>query len=159
MSLCCARPGFYARGLCPEEQLARLDAILHDSELVDKTLILLMHYATRNHDGSPYDVYYECLANSNAVEAVISAHGGRIRAIFHGHVHQGYSTLLQTPRGQVPVINPGSSGLAWNPKRQQTAHFNIVELDGTEMRIERHRYNGDTGRFEREPGEAFSSGW
>lgn len=159
VSICCARPGFYARGLCPEEQLVRLDAVLGDASLEGKTVILLMHYATRDHDGGPYDVYYECLANANAVEAVVGGHGERISAILHGHVHRGYRTDLRTSRGSVPILNPGCSGLAWDPGKRRTAHFGLIELQDGDLSVQRYGYNGESKCFEREPGEAFSSGW
>jgi len=158
VSLCCSRPGVYARGLCPEEQLLRLDFLLGDPVLDGKTVILLMHYATRNRDGSPYDVYYECLANANAVEAVIAGHGSRIQAILHGHVHRGYRTELASPNGPIPILNPGCGGTAWDPANRRTAHFNLIELAATKMRIQRHGYDGDTGCFVPESGGAYSSG-
>ena len=159
VSICCARPGLYARGLCPEEQLVRLDSVLGDPALEGKTVILLMHYATRDKDGGPYDVYYECLANASAVEAVIGGHSERISAILHGHVHRGYRTELRTPRGSIPILNSGCSGLAWDPAKKRTAHFTILDVRGDDFAVERYGFSGESRRFEREPGEAFSSGW
>ena len=159
VSICCARPGLYARGLCPEDQLVRLDSILGDPALDGKSVIVLMHYATRDKDGGPYDVYYECLANANAVEAVIGGHGHRISAILHGHVHRGYRTELRTPRGSVPILNSGSSGLAWHPTKKRAAHFTVLDVADDGFAVERYRFNGESQCFERESGEAFSSGW
>ena len=159
VSICCSRPGLYARGLCPEDQLVRLDAVLGDPALDGKTVILLMHYAMRDREGGPYDVYYECLANVNAVEAVLGGHGDRISAILHGHVHRGYRTELRTSRGSVPILNPGCSGLSWDPGRRRTAHFSLIDLGNGGLAVERYAYNGESKRFEREPRAAFSSGW
>jgi 3',5'-cyclic AMP phosphodiesterase CpdA len=158
VALCCARPGLYARGLCPEDQLARLDALLNGDALTGKRVLLLMHYPTRTRDGAPYDPYFECLANANAVEAVIAGHGARIQAILHGHVHHGYRTTLASPRGPIPILNPGTSGYGWNPKAGRTAHFNVVELDGGEMRVQRYFFDGDANRFAPESGGAYSTG-
>jgi len=158
LSLCCSRPGLYARGLCPGDQLDRLDALLDGEALRGKTVLLLMHYATRKYDGSPYDPYFECLANANAVEAVIASHGARIQAILHGHVHRGYRTELSSPTGPIPILNPGTSGYAWNPVRGRTAHFNLLELDGRKLRVQRYFYDGDAGCFSPEPGGAYATG-
>lgn len=159
VSICCSRPGVYARGLCPEEQLVRLDSVLRDPGLQGKTVVLLMHYAMRDSQGGPYDVYYECLANANALEAVIGGHGDRISVILHGHVHRGYRTELRTPRGRVPILNPGCSGYAWDPSKKRTAQFSLMDLNDGHLEVERYGYNGDSGQFEREQGGAFSTGW
>ena len=157
VSLCCSRPGLYARGLCPQEQLNRLDGLLHGKRLNGKTVLLLMHYATRNFDGTPFDSYFECLANANAVEAVIASHGERISAILHGHLHRGYRTELASPAGPIPIFNPGTSGYAWDPDRGRTAYFNLLEVDGSELAVHRYLYDGREGRFVPEPGEAYST--
>ena len=159
VALCCSRPGLYARGLCPEAQLARLDAVLQDPSLNGKSILILMHYATRSHDGTPYDVYYECLANANALEAVLGAHGDRVQAILHGHVHRGYRTQLRTARGEIPILNPGTAGYAWRPEKKRTAHFNVVEIQKSGLSIERYFYNGEAEKFEPEPGGVYNSGW
>jgi len=158
VSLCCSRPGLYARGLCPEDQLARLDVLLNGEELQGKAVILLMHYATRTRAGTPYDPYFECLANANAVEAVIAGAGGRIQAIFHGHVHHGYRTSLSSPAGPIPILNPGTGGYAWDPKNGRTSHFNVVELEEGKMTVQRFFFDGDAGRFAPEPGGAYTTG-
>lgn len=157
VSLCCSRPGLYARGLCPQEQLNRLDGLLHGKRLNGKTVLLLMHYATRNFDGTPFDSYFECLANANAVEAVIASHGERISAILHGHLHRGYRTELASPAGPIPIFNPGTSGYAWEPDQGRTAYFNLLEVDGSDLTVHRYLYDGGEGRFVPEPGEAYST--
>jgi len=158
VSICCSRPGLYARGLCPEDQLGRLDALLESGELEGKTVLILMHYATRKWDGTPFDTYTQCLANANAVEAVLSTHVGNIDAILHGHLHHGYRTELKTSAGVIPILNPGTSGYAWSPSSNRTAHFNVMELNGRDFSVERFFFDGDLGCFRAEEGGAYTTG-
>lgn len=136
-------------GEADPQQLARLDALL--AEPYEGFTFLMLHYPLRDRRGQPYGPWTRNVSNAAAVEEILLRHPPG--AILHGHEHHGFRTTL----GETPILNPGSSGYAWLPKRGRTAHFCIYRIEeGALHSVERFRFDGE--RFVLEPGGAWSSG-
>ena len=145
-------------GKVDSDQLKRLDKMLGASAVQDREVFVLIHYPLRNRRGEPYGPPGRALSNADAVEEILLKHAHRIRAILHGHEHHGYRTRLGTKERGIDILNPGSSGYAWTPEKDRTAHFNIYTIEGGELSIERFRYDGNHDQFQPEPGGAYATG-
>lgn len=147
-----SRPDFLSRGLTPTEQLERLDALLGGG---DAPAVILLHYPLRDRRGAPYGPFTRNLENAAELERVLSRHP-RVVAVLHGHEHHGYRTVI--PRDGAPILslNPGASGYAFLPDRRRTAHFNLYDIRGREVEVERFAYDGSA--FGPEAGGAYATG-
>ena len=152
------RAHIFSSGKVDKDQLARLDKMLHSSAVQDRELFILIHYPLRDRRGDPYGPSGRALSNAREVETVLLKHSHRIRAILHGHEHHGYQTALEDGDKRIPILNPGSSGYAWTPDKDRTAHFNVYTLSEGTLAIERFRYDGERDGFFPEPGGAYATG-
>ena len=93
------------------------------------------------------------IENAAAVEEVLLAHQTAVGAILHGHEHHGFRVSL----GDIPILNPGSSGYAWLPKKGRTAHFCVYTVEDKQLAsVDRFRFDGEA--FVPEPGGAWATG-
>lgn len=145
-------------GKVDQAQLQRLDKMLGASAVQGREVFVLIHYPLRNRRGEPYGPPARALSNAAAVEDVLLKHAHRIRAVLHGHEHHGYRTKLGSGPKSIDILNPGSSGYAWTPEKDRTAHFNIYTITEGNLEIERFRYDGDRDGFFPEPGGAYATG-
>jgi 3',5'-cyclic AMP phosphodiesterase CpdA len=90
-------------GRIPDQQLVALRAVLADTRLVGRTVLVATHYAPRRKDGSP-DRFSHGLENADEL-LEICARAPRA-AILHGHIHWRYH--LQ-PRGNLHLFGAGSA--------------------------------------------------
>lgn len=145
-----------ASGRVPEAQLQRLDQLLRSDELADTFVVLLVHYPLRDRTGAPDLRKARHLENGLELVRIISE-TGRVGLVLHGHEHHGFRTEIATPRGPVPIINPGASGLATLPASARTAHFNVYTLGRQGLEgVERFALLGPG--FVPEPGGPYASG-
>ena len=152
------RAHFLSSGKVDRDQLSRLDQMLGSSALSGRDVFVLIHYPLRGRHGEPYGPSGRPLSNAREVEAILLGHSDRITAILHGHEHHGYRTQLSDGSRRIPILNPGSSGYAWTPDKDRTAHFNVYTLHEGRLAVERYRFDGEKGAFLPEPGGAYSTG-
>lgn len=145
----------WSEGHLELSHLSRADALL--AELPEGTFtFLLQHYPLLNRHGELYGPARRALPQAPDVIAWIRRQGA-ISAVLHGHEHHGFRTAIDTPRGAVPILNPGASGYAWLPRKHRTAHFNVYTVqDGILTNIERCTFDGSA--FAPEPGGAYATG-
>jgi 3',5'-cyclic AMP phosphodiesterase CpdA len=139
-------------------ELTRLDTLLGRGTLDGVGLIIAIHYPLRDRRGEPYGPPSRALSNAAALEKILARHASKIRAILHGHEHHGYRTTLGQGEDAIPILNPGSSGYAWLPKKRRTAHFNVYTFDASSLEVERFAYCGEQQRFIAEEGGPYASG-
>ncbi len=152
------RTHLLSSGKVGAEQLDRLDTMLGDPDLEGRSVLVMLHYPLRNRRGEPYGPPTRALSDARALEAVLARHGGRITALLHGHEHHGFQSALPTASGDIPILNPGSSGYAWLPDQGRKAHFCVYTLTEGTLSAERFAFDGNEGRFVPEPGGAWSTG-
>lgn len=147
-----SRPDFLSRGLTPREQLETLDGLLGSGA---SPAVVLLHYPLRDRRGDPYGPFTRNLENAVELEKVLGRHP-RVVAVLHGHEHHGYRTTI--PRDGVPILslNPGASGYAFLPDRRRTAHFNLYDIHGGQLGVERFAFDG--AAFAPEVGGAYATG-
>ncbi len=147
-----SRPDFLSRGLTPREQLQALDGLLQGG---DAPAVVLLHYPLRDRRGEPYGPFTRNLENAMELEGILARHP-RVVAVLHGHEHHGYRTTI--PRDGAPILslNPGASGYAFLPDRRRTAHFNLYDIHGGQLGVERFAYDGAS--FAPESGGAYATG-
>lgn len=145
-------------GKVDKGQLSRLDQMLGSQALQDRHVFILLHYPLRGRRGEPYGPAGRALSNASEVEGILLGHAEKITAILHGHEHHGYQTHLTDGTRQIQILNPGSSGYAWTPELDRTAHYNIYTVEGDSLSIERFRYDGNERAFLPEPGGAYATG-
>ncbi|MFN7145106.1 MAG: metallophosphoesterase family protein, partial [Myxococcota bacterium] len=133
-----SRPDFLSRGLTPRQQLETLDGLLGSGSA---PAVVLLHYPLRDRRGDPYGPFTRNLENAVELEKVLGRHP-RVVAVLHGHEHHGYRTTI--PRDGVPILslNPGASGYAFLPDRRRTAHFNLYDIHGGQLGVERFAFDG-----------------
>jgi 3',5'-cyclic AMP phosphodiesterase CpdA len=149
------RAGLLSSGKVDKDQLTRLDQMLGSKSLQDRSVFVLIHYPLRGRKGQPYGPSGRALSNAREVEQVLLRHADRITAILHGHEHHGFQTELKDNKNSIQILNPGSSGYAWTPKTDRTAHFNVYTLDEGKLTTERFRFDGE--QFSPEPGGAYAT--
>jgi 3',5'-cyclic AMP phosphodiesterase CpdA len=150
-----ARPHpILASGHLPAPQLEALSTLL-DEPCEDFT-VLMIHYPLRGRDGRPYGNASRHLDNAVELEALLRARPG-VDLIVHGHEHHGFQAQLETPRGPIPIYDPGAGGRSFSPPRNETAHFNVYEIEGRRLTgVERWALDGE--RFAPEPGGPYATG-
>ena len=153
------RPGILSTGHISTEQLQRLDTKLSSENMANKSVIIAIHYPLRDYRGKLYTAATHCLKNADQLEGLFRQHSPRILMILHGHIHRGFRTFMPSPAGDIPIFNPGASGYAWLPEMRRTAHFNIYNVDGKDIELERFAYDGEQNRFVPESGGPYASGW
>ncbi|MEE2752151.1 MAG: metallophosphoesterase [Myxococcota bacterium] len=153
---CRAHP--LSSGLVDPDQLQRLEELLSSDVLDQRQVLILLHYPLRGRHGEPYGPATRSLSNAADVESVLLRHAHKITAILHGHEHHGFETHLQNQEGSIRILNPGASGYAHLPDQDRTAHFNLYELEGDSLSIQRFRYSSERRDFEPEPGGAYATG-
>lgn len=155
LGLDASRPSFASSGQVPEAQIEGLEALLNGEALIDRFVVLGLHYPLIDLGGRPNKNPLDGLLNAAAVIAALG--GARVRPdlILHGHIHQGRKMALHLPDGAtIPSINCGASGQAYQPHRGRTAAMAVYDVeDGRLQRIRRYLFNGRG--FELEPGPAF----
>ena len=141
-------------GWTPTEQLEQAKALL-ETDSAEFTF-LCIHYPLLGRHGEPYGPATRALANADAVRSFVHT-TPNIDAILHGHEHHGFRTQIAGPNGPVEILNPGSSGYAYLPEKDRTAHLCLYTVeDGNLAHVERMRYDGSV--FVPEPGGAFETG-
>ncbi len=143
--------GLHSAGLVRRDQLDRLDALLSGDALDGRFVFVMLHYPLRDRRGAPYGPARRALTGARDLEAVLAAHADRVGAVVHGHEHHGFRAALPAPGGEIPILNPGSSGYAWLPKKGRTAHFNVYTIEDGALA-------GVAGAVLPEPGGAYATG-
>jgi 3',5'-cyclic AMP phosphodiesterase CpdA len=150
------RPHPLASGRVPEAQLAALPAALADTR-PDDAVILSLHYPILDRHGRLYDGWTHGLENASALVEVLRRSARKPTLIVHGHQHHGYRVALDLGDVQVPIVDPGSGGYAYEPERDRAACFCVYTFEGPRLvEVERHRHT-ERG-FAPEPGGAFATG-
>jgi 3',5'-cyclic AMP phosphodiesterase CpdA len=156
------RAHILSSGQIADAELVRLRELLIGDALRGKKILVALHYPLRDRHGAPYGPPSRALVNAAELEAVLLPHAHRITAVLHGHEHHGYQTTLgnsSSPEASgITILNPGSSGYAWLPRKGRTAHFNLYTMSDDQLSVERFAYCGKAKRFLPEKGGAYASG-
>lgn len=147
-----------AAGRIPEEQLAALARALASPSLDGRPVVLGVHYPPVDRHGAPYTKASHGLLNAAELVAVLDAAPVRPALIACGHVHHGFrSRIVLSDGAEIPVLDCGSSGHAWQPARGRAAAMAVYEVDERGLvGVERWLHDGE--RFVPEAGGAFASG-
>lgn len=147
----------HSRGRVPDAQLQGLAEALSDPALAGRVVVLAVHYPIVDRHGQVYDNYFHGLENARELIAVLAAAPVRPSLVLCGHIHRGFRSAVTLADGAaIPVVNCGSSGLAYHPERRRAAAAALytVHDDGS---VEYARWVHDGTGFAPEPGGAFST--
>ena len=149
------RRSLLSQGYVRPESLARASELLAQLPESQEFVFMCMHYPLLNRKGDTYGPKTRAIRNADEVLEWLKGED-RINAYLHGHEHHGYTTPLSTGGGDIPSINPGTSGYRTDSERNRRAAMAQYHIeDGTLTRIDRYRWMDD--HFEQES-EAFASG-
>jgi 3',5'-cyclic AMP phosphodiesterase CpdA len=152
------KPGFFASGVVPQEQLLSLAETLEEPQSSALPIILVIHYPLMSPNGNIYDGIHHGLTNAAELISVLKKATAKPFMILHGHKHHGYRAQVDLESIQVPTINPGSSGMTRDERTNHTGAFNIYTIEkGTLSSISRYIWNGEA--FLPEEGGPYCSGW
>ena len=152
------KPGFFASGLVPDEQLSSLERILEEPKSVATPIILVIHYPLISPNGNVYDGIHHGLTNASDLISILNKATAKPFMILHGHKHHGYRAQVDLDTTHIPTINPGSSGMTRDERTNHTGAFNMYTVEqGVLSNISRYIWNGEN--FLLEEGGPYCSGW
>jgi 3',5'-cyclic AMP phosphodiesterase CpdA len=127
-------------GLAGKAQLDRLQAILTDSSLRDRFVIVALHYGLFRADGQR-DRRSHGLRDDLELIALVDREDVTVDLVLHGHMHRAY--LVPTRRRQ--TINPGSA----TDLHVRGCGYHVYEIDpkAFRVRIERREWDAAGGRY------------
>lgn len=112
-----------AWGTIGEAQLARVEAVLRDPALGDKTRVVLLHHPPVKLKGGED----RNLKDRDAFAAMLARAGADL--VLHGHDHRDETATLPGPDGRaIPVIGAGSASYSGGPEKR--ARYNVYEFEG-----------------------------
>lgn len=153
------RPDILSSGKISADDLTRLNVMLKEERAQGRRTMIAAHYPIRGRHGELYGPRSRAIVNAQELEAVLTQNSDVINSFVHGHEHHGYRTTIPGSDGQdIPSFDPGSSGYAWLPDKNRTAHFNIYEVSSDSIDVERFTFRGDQAAFIPEEGGAYASG-
>ena len=153
------RPDILSSGKIKAADLKRLNEILEEEASQNRKALIAAHYPLRGRDGEPHGPRSRAIVNKEALEEVLTKHSDSITAFVHGHEHHGYRTEIPGSNGRhIPSFDPGSSGYAWLPNQNRTAHFNVYNVSRESIEVDRFTYRGDKECFLPEEGGAYATG-
>ena len=119
------RVDFLSRGWVDPKALEKASQLLAESDAT--FTILTIHYPILNRRGAPYGPAQRAIRNADVFRDWLKT--APIDMILHGHEHHGYQIGVETAKGTIPSINPGSSGYARDEKRDRRAHFTCYTIE------------------------------
>jgi 3',5'-cyclic AMP phosphodiesterase CpdA len=146
------RAAMLSNGTTDLSQLAIADRLLQDAR---EFVFLCLHYPLRSRHGQPYGPARRANDQAADIEAWLRRQS-RVHAVLHGHEHHGFRTTVPSAAGDIPILNPGASGYAHLPRKHRTAHFNVYEVQGDQLTVERWTWDG--AQFQPEVGGAYATG-
>lgn len=151
------RPHLLSSGWLPPAQLDHLYEVLSAPDMVERNVIVALHYPILDRHGRLYDGLEHGLRNAGDLVEVLEAAPIDPVAICHGHEHHGYAVDLPMSDRPIPIFCAGSSGYAYQPDKRRAACMNLYEIDEAgAVHVERYMY-GESG-FAPEPGGAYATG-
>ena len=144
LSTACPKPALMATGTLGREQLARLPALLEDTEDRGLFRVVYLHH-------SPvvgHEKWRKRLTDAADLQSLLQQHGAEL--VLHGHGHRSYYGELRARAGVLPVIAlPSASALGLHGG--EIAQYNRYEVarngSGWEVQIEWRRYDPAAGEF------------
>ena len=118
------RVDWLSRGWVDPQALEKAQELLAQSDA--RFTILCIHYPILNRRGKAYGPAQRAIRNADIFEEWLKK--APIDMILHGHEHHGYQVDIQTGKGMIPNINPGSSGYARDEKLDRRAHFTMYTI-------------------------------
>lgn len=113
-------PPFNATGLAGTQQLAKLGQILEQE--AGHIRLLLIHHPPIHGVARPRKE----LRDIDALVPIIQRHG--VELILHGHTHLWDRNVINSPRGEIPVVGVSAAGQSFGG-RKPAAGFNVFEVD------------------------------
>ena len=123
------RVDWLSRGWVDPEKLKQAQKLLEESDA--SFTIMCIHYPILNRRGEPYGPAQRAIRNANIFQEWLK--NAPIDMILHGHEHHGYQVDVQTAKGMIPSINPGSSGYARDEQRDRRAHFAMYTIEQNQL--------------------------
>ena len=123
------RVDWLSRGWVDPKALEKAQKLLEKSDA--RFTILCIHYPVRNRRGKPYGPAQRAIRNGSILEEWLKQ--APIDMILHGHEHHGYQVDVQTGKGMIPNINPGSSGYARDEMLDRRAHFTMYTINDNKL--------------------------
>ena len=124
------RVDWLSRGWVDPQVIKEASQLLAQSDA--SFTILSIHYPLINRRGTPYGPAQRAIRNGELLRDWLATEP--IDMVIHGHEHHGYMAEISTGKGNVPNINPGSSGYARDEKMDRRAHFTIYTIEENELR-------------------------
>ena len=129
------RTDWLSRGWVDPEALAKASRLLAESDA--GFTILSIHYPVLNRRGQPYGPSQRAIRNGHILREWLKT--APVDMIIHGHEHHGYRIDVETAKGKIPSINPGSSGYARDEKLDRRAHFTCYTIENNILsQVERY---------------------
>lgn len=127
-------------GLAGPEQLKRLEAILTDSSLKDRFVVLALHYGLLRANGQR-DTPSHGLRDDVELMALIDKPQCQLDMVVHGHLHRAFTLKA----GRRLVVNAGSA-----TDSHVSCGYNVYEIDAPAFTVRCHRreWNTNSGRYE-----------
>ena len=123
------RVDWLSRGWVDPNILTKAQTLLAQSDA--SFTILCIHYPILNRRGAPYGPSQRAIRNADVFRTWLK--DAPIDMILHGHEHHGYRVDIETAKGMIPSINPGSSGYARDEKLNRRAHFTMYTIEDQQL--------------------------
>jgi 3',5'-cyclic AMP phosphodiesterase CpdA len=118
------RVDWLSRGWVDPKALEEAQRLLEQSDA--SFTILSIHYPILDRRGAPYGPAQRAIRNGSDFREWLKK--APIDMIIHGHEHHGYQVDVQTAKGSIPCVNPGSSGYAQDEQKDRRAHFTMYTI-------------------------------
>ena len=125
-------------GRIGDEQLGRLEELLHDSRVRDRVRVVALHYGPLRADGKP-DAFLHGLRDWQPFLEIVDRAG--VDLVVHGHLHRRFF-LPKTSGRNVPITTPGS--LTYQSCDRA---YHVYHIGKGGVSIEVRRYDETTNKF------------
>ncbi len=139
-------PPFFAQGRVKEDELSRLKALLNDSALTSRFVIVQVHHHLLPHTHK----LEKMRVLINADEVLTLLRECKVPLVLHGHNHISNIDTLPHLNGDKDIVISGcsSSSYVGHKKKAHRATFNIYKVNKKSFSISRYVYKNDISRFE-----------
>lgn len=146
-----------ASGLIPEVQLSDLRDALQEPDLLNRCVVLALHYPIVDRRGDVYDGESHGLLNARALIEILAEADVKPAWVVHGHEHHGYQTNIHAKGTLIPSFDCGSSGTAFRPDLGRRAAMNVYNVEGRNL-TSVERYLDQGAGFSLEEGGPYATG-
>ncbi len=126
-------------GRCGADQLARLEEVLHRSDVASRVRIVALHYAPFRANGRPDSRRHGLRDGREFLDLVDRA---KVDLVVHGHLHDRFVLPRATTR-TVPIVNPGSMTFSVGEKA-----YHVYQISEGQIRLQARRFEESSCSFQ-----------